>query len=375
MRILFVSHWAPNLLIFRKWMLQEAVRLGHEVHVLCPADPEAAEFADMGIMHHPWILQRGNSLPNLWFSMQAAKKHLQDIKPDSTVVYCVQPIVAILGAWKNAGMGKLTVTFTGMGSLWTDIVPPSYKKIIIRKIMEWVLGKWLLRSNEIHVLNRFDSKLIQSWIPSKYAKRVHQTLGEGVDLVTYKPAHRAERENIRNMLGLKNSDVVIGFVGRLIHEKGVKDLFKIAKSMLSHESYKFLIAGDIDLGNPSSLSNQELLELIGLPNVIHLGWQKEMYNIYNALDVLLFLSFREGFPITPLEAMACGVPVVAFDRIGVQEAVPNFWRVNTHHHAIQKIQSLIYDLDAKKFAEQAVIKLDRKIVQKQILTQYLQSES
>lgn len=328
MKLLFVTHWANNMLIFRTFLLQEAVRQGHEVVVLCPPDAEAARFAMLGVRHIPWKLKRGGGVANLLEAILDARQIVRREQPDATVVYCVQPIMALLWAWKLCSRcGRLYPTFTGLGSLWTDLDPAPVKKRLVRKLVERVFGWLLPQSAKVFVLNRDDKVQVASWNPKGLLHKVEQTLGEGVDLDHFKIPTFAERQAARVRWGIPADAKVIGFVGRLIREKGAPDFLKLCEKLKSDEHVHFLVVGDPDPGNPTSLSDNEMKALDAVPRMHREPWITDVRPAYAAMDVLVFLSAREGLPVSPLEAMAMGVPVVAYDAVGTREVVPVKWLV------------------------------------------------
>lgn len=312
------------MLIFRAWMLQEAVRRGHEVLVLCPSDPEAARFAELGVRHIPWTLRRGGGIGNLLSAAMDARRIMRFERPDSTVVYCVQPILALLCAWKMGGrVGKLFPTFTGLGSLWTDVVSPSAKKTLLRYIVERLFGMLLPQAERIFVLNHDDEAQITRWnVPGLHAK-VGRTCGEGVDQGYFTMPNAEERSAARGKWGIPSSAFVVGFVGRLLREKGANDFLQICRGLVNRGDAYFLVVGDADPGNPTSLSDNELAALDALPRLRREPWMADVRPAYAAMDVLIFPSrYREGLPMVPQEAMAMGVPVIAYDSVGTREVVP-----------------------------------------------------
>lgn len=383
MKILFATHWANNMLIFRTWMLQEAVRRGYEVIVLCPPDAESKQFREMGCRHISWKLQRGGGIRNLWSAIIQARQVLQQEKPDSTVVYCVQPILAMLFAWKfSKAQGSLFPTFTGLGSLWTDLEPASLQKKGMRWIVERGLGRLLPQSKAVFVLNLDDKTQVASWspklqsipgvlgkdfttIPEMQGDRktpVVQTLGEGVDLSFFQIPTHEYRVQARERWNIPQHAFVIGYVGRLIREKGAQAFLKFCREMAERSEVHFLVVGDPDIGNPSSLTLQEMTELESVPRLHRESWMQDVRPAYAAMDALLFFSVREGFPVTPIEAMACGVPVYALDAIGTREVIPKEWIVKAE--TWNRIPNVKEDSFSVRVRIQS---LDRKKVQENLL--------
>ena len=129
----------------------------------------------------------------------------------------------------------------------------------------------------------------------------------GVDTDFWTPADRPIRQ--------QGEPVTIGFVGRLSREKGAQDLVRIARRILEkYPDCEFLLAGEGPEREPAGL----LAEQLGVAERVRfLGLlpKEKLKSLYQRFDLLLMPSYSEGVPITMLEAVAMGVPVVA-SRVG-----------------------------------------------------------
>lgn len=372
MKLLFVTHWANNMLIFRTFLLQEAVRQGHEVVVLCPSDAEAAQFAELGVKHVPWSLQRGGGAGNLLGAIIDARRILRQEQPDATVVYCVQPIMALLWAWKLGGRcGRLFPTFTGLGSLWTDIDPAPVKKRLMRNFVERVFGWLLPQASKVFVLNRDDKAQVASWNSKRLLNKVTQTLGEGVDLDHFTIPTLAECRAARARWGIPADARVIGFVGRLIREKGAPDFLKLCEELKLDTHVHFLVVGDPDPGNPTSLTFQEMKALDAVPRMHREPWMNDVRSAYAAMDVLVFPSrYREGLPVTPLEAMARGVHVLAYNSVGAREIIPerDLYLKGDVLAMVNGVRKFLKTYESRnENGFQALAEMDRKPIQRELL--------
>lgn len=142
--------------------------------------------------------------------------------------------------------------------------------------------------------------------------------GNGVDPVRLAPT--IDEVSAKEALGLEPSDPVIGFVGRLVRDKGIEDLVRVFGVVAEAVAgCRLLLVGELpeDSGlSPSCVrSIEEDASIIVLPHTGQLG------DLYRAMDVLAFPSFREGLPNVPLEAQWCGVPVVGYAATGTVDAV------------------------------------------------------
>ncbi len=125
----------------------------------------------------------------------------------------------------------------------------------------------------------------------------------------------------RKELGLPDDAVVFGCVGRLHPQKGqIVLLMAMRKIVNEHPGIRLLLVGD----GPLRGDLEEKARDWGLSeNVVFLGFREDIPDILGAMDLFILPSYWEGLPISLLEAMAAGVPVIASNIGGVNEAVKN----------------------------------------------------
>ncbi len=127
------------------------------------------------------------------------------------------------------------------------------------------------------------------------------------------------REEVRKKLGLSPGQIAIGSMGALTPQKGYEYLLKAAPAVIrSHPSVRFFIGGEGYL-------KEELLELrdeAGLKDQVEfLGFQKDVPELLSAFDIFILPSLYEGLPVSLVEAMASGLPIVTTDVDGNCEAI------------------------------------------------------
>jgi glycosyltransferase involved in cell wall biosynthesis len=143
------------------------------------------------------------------------------------------------------------------------------------------------------------------------------TISNGIDTERFRPAIGAQRKQARSELGMPADAFVIGGVGRLVFQKNFLLFLKVASNILKHyPEVRFAIAGTGPL-EPILRAEAENLGISS--QIIFLGHVSNRQSLYHALDILLITSDFEGTPMTLLEAMASGIPVVASGVDGIAE--------------------------------------------------------
>jgi glycosyltransferase involved in cell wall biosynthesis len=144
------------------------------------------------------------------------------------------------------------------------------------------------------------------------------TIHNGVDLTKNQPRPE-QRQAARRAWDLPENGPVIAGIGRLTYQKNFALFLEVAAEIVRrYPSATFVLAGTGE--DEAALRAQA--EALGLgTRVRFLGYVADMSALYPALDMLLLTSRYEGLPITILEAMACGVPIVASRLDGVQEVL------------------------------------------------------
>ncbi|MCX7806722.1 MAG: glycosyltransferase family 4 protein, partial [Planctomycetota bacterium] len=137
---------------------------------------------------------------------------------------------------------------------------------------------------------------------------------------TRTPEVEARASILRDRLGLPPGVPTIGFVGRLVRDKGIVELaaaFNIIRDEFPEA--RLLLVGRYEEGDPVPEAVRE--KLASDPSVLHAGFVKDAPAAYALMDVLVLPTYREGFPTAPLEAAAMELPVVATRVTGCVDAV------------------------------------------------------
>ncbi|HVZ49871.1 MAG TPA: glycosyltransferase [Gemmatimonadaceae bacterium] len=139
----------------------------------------------------------------------------------------------------------------------------------------------------------------------------------GVDLARYHPGRRGARDEVRARYGLP-AGLVAGFVGRFAPEKELDVLLAAWPAVHKATGATLVLIGD----GPQRLALERMAGTVDWIRFLPYEKDRErLADLLAALDVFVAPSSNETFGLAPLEAMACGTPVLTADRGGISEQV------------------------------------------------------
>jgi glycosyltransferase involved in cell wall biosynthesis len=147
-------------------------------------------------------------------------------------------------------------------------------------------------------------------------------LGNGTDLSRFDPrAVDVEvRRAVRAEIGIEEGVLVVGIIGRLVGDKGYRELFQAARAVRAcRPDIRFLAVGDRDPAKADGLTQAEIEE--AGRDFVFLGWRSDVPSVLSAMDVFVLPSWREGVPRSAIEAAAMGKPLIVSDIPGCRQVV------------------------------------------------------
>lgn len=145
----------------------------------------------------------------------------------------------------------------------------------------------------------------------------------GIDLQYYSRTKEVldEAEKIRLSLGIAPSSLVFTFVGRLVRDKGINELAATFDKLYKQFTDIHLILVGHDERKLDPLNDNTLRIINDNPHIHAVGEKGDVRPWYAASDVLVFPSYREGFPNVVIEAGAMGLPSIVTDINGSREII------------------------------------------------------
>ena len=295
--------------------LEAMVDAGYEVVGASAPGPYVADLEARGIRHEP--LRHATRAMAPLEDLRALVELIRlfrRLRP--AIVHSHNPKPGLYGRLA-AALARVPVVVNTVHGLYALPDDPKAKRAVV-----YGLERLASTCSDAELLqNPEDVEVLRRW---KVPARKISVLGNGIDLarfdrasVTVEDAATARME----MGALGPDDVVVGLVGRLVHEKGYLDMFEAARRLqTTHPNLRVCVIGPDDPDKAGSITTAErtAAESVG---VRFLGPRKDMARLYRGMDIHVLASHREGFPRAAMEAAAMGLPIVATDVRGCRQVV------------------------------------------------------
>lgn len=228
--------------------------------------------------------------------------------------------------------------------------------------------------NDIIIANKYTS--------SKKLKVIANGSSNGIDTSFFDPGLYTKEENLKlsESLGIKSTDTVIIYVGRLVKDKGIHELIDAFKKLNTvSATVKLLLVGTYEKDlDPLSPDTEE--EINTNPNIITVGWQNDVRPYFAISDILAFPSYREGFPNVVMQAASMGLASVVTDINGCNEIITEgingkIIPVKDAEQLFQNLKMLVEDKPqrdtlAGNARESITSRYERKVVWEALLEEY-----
>lgn len=311
-KIVFIVTSAQSVNTFTGPQIKSISSFPSKIYLICGEGmlkDEIKEFTE-SIIQLPSLLRK----PNLFFDLIALIQItiiLHKLKPD-LAVYST-PKASFLGSIASKVVGVKSRLYQIWGAWWINdgFFQYHFSKTIDRITIGFSNHVTVVSSS----LGKFYDEQFNAVIKNKLTLICHgSTTGVNSKLFYFKSLPYSS-----------DKETVIGYAGRLSKEKGLDDLVLIFTEMSQKvKNLKLEIIGNYDMDDPVSLktkhsiNNNNLVRQIPEMSQILLAEKMKLWTLQ------IFLSKREGLGNVVIEAAACGVPTIAWDIIGVRDAIPHW---------------------------------------------------
>ncbi len=299
-------HFKAFHLPYLKWFKEQ----GWEVHVVACGDmklPYVDRKYNIPIQRSPFHKKN-----------MVAYKELKSIidKNQYKIIHCHTPMGGVLTrlAAREARKNGTKVLYTAHGFHFCKGAP--FTNWMIYYPIERILARF---TDCLITINTEDFTTAKNHrFKAKDIKHVH---GVGVNIDFYKPVNETYKSVLRKEHGYNTHDFLMFYAAEFNKNKNQKLLIE-SLALIKEEvpNAKLLLAGV----GPLLQECQELSHRLGVDKMVEfLGYRNDIDILLKLSDIAVASSLREGLPVNIMEAMACGLPVIANDNRGHRELIEN----------------------------------------------------
>ncbi|MEK4866177.1 glycosyltransferase family 4 protein [Bacillus sp. FSL E2-8895] len=299
-------HFKAFHLPYLKWFSEQ----GWEVHVAANGNihlPYVTRKYNIPIQRSPLSIQNIHAYKKLKSIIDQNKYH---------IIHCHTPmggVIARLAAQKARRQGT-KVVYTAHGFHFCKGSP--YMNWLLYYPIERILAS---HTDCLITINQEDYDLaVKHRFPVKDIKLVH---GVGIDVQRFTPVTEIEKRELKLQCGYKSQDFLMFYAAEFNKNKNQSFLIRVLAQLKNEMPHaKLLLAGE----GPLIEECKKIATQLGVTNMVHfLGYRNDIASLLQMCDLAVASSYREGLPVNIMEAMACGLPVVATDNRGHRELIIN----------------------------------------------------
>jgi len=317
MRLVHVLNAEKALPLFLRGQASYMRERGCQVTLCLPGGAQLAEFAAAEQVV-PWPIDIVREI-SPWKDVAAIAQltaALRKIRPD--VLHAHGPKAGLVGmiAGRLARVPVRVYHIRGLPS-----VSESQPQRLLRAATKLTCR---LATQVLSISHSMSTEVVQTGCcPVGKVKTLLGGSGNGLDAERrFNPGHLPPetRQAVRRRLGIPNDAVVVGFVGRLVRDKGIVELIEAWQKLSAADpQLRLLVVGPFEERDPVPQSVRELIE--SHPTIHCVGQDWNTPPLLTAMDLLTLPSYREGLGMVALEAAAMELPVVATNISGCVDAV------------------------------------------------------
>lgn len=309
-KVILVANTDWYLYNFRRSLARYLIEQGFDVLLVTPMGDYVEKFNELGFRWLQWDVGRQSVAP--WRELSALvalKKIYQQEKAELIHHHTIKPVLYGTLAARMAGVGGVVNSITGRGFIFLSTDP----KARLLKLITRPLYRLAFRfPDQVVIFENEDDQ--QYFITNKLisADRTSLIAGVGVDTHLFHP------------LPPPPEPVTVMLSSRMLWDKGIGILVDAARELRKRCQVRFVLVGQPDPGNPSSISEAQLNEWATEGIVEWWGWREDMNRVYREAHIVaLPTMYGEGVPTVLLEAAACGRPLVGSDIPGCRAVIIN----------------------------------------------------
>lgn len=353
-----------NIYNFRIGLLKSLHESGYKIITIAPTDQYTEKLQALGFEHHNInINNKGTNPFEDILLVWSFYKLYKNLKLDLLLHYTIKPNIYGTIAAKLNGTPVIS-NISGLGTVFLNKGLSSSTAKFLYKIALRFPRKVFFQNNDDKSLF-IDSKLVIENITGLLP-------GSGIDTSTLVP--------LQNEYTNANTPITFLFIARLVKDKGLVEYVDAARILkLKYPAVIFNILGAFYPGNPSAISNQQMVDWQDEKIINYLGVSNDVPTYIDQSDCVVLPSYREGLSRVLLEAASMAKPIVTTDVPGCRDVVDD--GVNGFLCQVKSAESLSQQMEkiillkqsdrikmGRKGREKAVSCFDERLVINQYLS-------
>lgn len=307
-RILYVVNDAGFFLSHRLPLALAAQAKGYSVNVATPESAEVNEIKEAGFRFHPVPFTRYGMHPLRELAvMRSLFRLYRSVRPHLIHHVTIKPVLYGGLVARLTRIPAVVNAVTGLGYVF---ISSGFKSSFLRLAVRWAYRFGLRHANSRVIFQNPDDETLFVKNDLIEAKSAVIIKGSGVDMNRFRP--------VPESAGIP----VVLFASRMLRDKGVYEFVDAAKGLIkAGTNARFVLVGDVDPGNPVSVSAETLEAWQAEGTVEWWGKRDDMPEVLAQAHIVCLPSYREGLPKILIEAAASGRAIVATDVPGCREIV------------------------------------------------------
>ena len=302
-KILLICGRTVSVINFRAGLIRALLADGYHVSVLCLNEERREEITALGVDFYCLAGNNRSTNPLRVLSLLGRyKKLIRQLSPD--IVFTFQATPNMLGclAAHRAGVKRIFAMVEGAGDVFVN---EGHKWKMIRAAACFLYRRAFRHAEKVFFLNTDDIALFtgRKLVPAAHVERV---FGIGVDQTVFTPQPMPE-----------GHPAVFLMVARMVQTKGIFEYCRAAQIVRS----KYPQTVFYYLGEEFTVKRSDIQPYIDAGDVRYLGYERDVRPAMTQASCLVLPSYREGMPVTVMEAQSLGRAVIVTDVTGCRDTV------------------------------------------------------
>jgi glycosyltransferase involved in cell wall biosynthesis len=300
----------------------ELLSYGHSVSVICDRSKvintdDKYPYEEYGVKFYYLQFSINFSLYSKYITSKKINSIVNKINPDIINIHFTT------GVFISVLSGKLKAYTIG---IFHGLNYP-VEENPLKKFVSVIIEKFCFRRiDKIHLINNLDYNTVKKLHPLKCYK--YNSFGVGCDIVKFNPGLFSlnKKCEIKKELNINEDDFIVAFTGRFVKFKGFDLVIRAVKLLEEEykvEKLKLILIGGEDPAHSNGLNSQENEYYRKSKSIINVGFTSEVEKYLSIADLFVFPSKKEGVPVSIMESIAMGIPVITLNARGCNDIITN----------------------------------------------------